>query len=109
MPKLLETMDTEQITYEIQHTKSAASKAPTKSVGSLSPPSMSETNTIDDELRSTVSKESDSGVHASQMSLPTASEAAAATVDAPQEGEQTAQKPKKTKKQLWNNLTISGS
>lgn len=105
MTNILETMNTENITYEIQQMKGSG-KAP-KAVGSLSPPSASETNATDDDGRSMVSMQSESGVHASQMSLPSPSAAAGGGADAPQDGGQAGQKNRKTKRQLWDDLTIS--
>lgn len=58
----------------------------------------------DDDGRSMASLQSESGVHASQMAIPSA----VATADGPQDGGQQAQKSKKSKLQLWNDLKISG-
>ncbi|KAK1827913.1 peroxin-3 [Podospora conica] len=105
---ILEAMNTEKITYEIQQMKGSAT-AKTKSIGSLSPPTaMSEANTVDDDGRSTISVSvtSEAGVHMSQISVPSA--ALPEGIEAPaQEAPQTPQKPRKTKRQLWDDLTIS--
>lgn len=97
---ILETMDTEKITYEIQTlkvAKNAATGAP--------PPSIAETNLTDEDGKSLASMHSESGVHASQIAVPPA----AVTVEAEAQdgGAQAQQKTKKTKRQLWNDLTIS--
>ena len=107
---ILEAMNTEKITYEIQQLKSPA-VARAKSIGSASPPSLSELAT-DDDGRSiiSVSVQSESGIHASQISVPnplTAAGAAQGTTDATSEGPQPSHRPRKTKRQLWDDLTIS--
>lgn len=101
--KILEEMNTEKITYEIQQMKSTT--RPGRSVGSTSPPSISDTNATDEDGRSMISMQSESGVHASQIGLPPTS--APATADEPQDGGHTATTPRKTKRQLWDDLTIS--
>ncbi|KAK3940485.1 Peroxin-3 [Diplogelasinospora grovesii] len=120
---ILEAMNTEKITYEIQQMKGSAT-AKARSIGSVSPPSISEAAVTDDDGRSiiSVSVQSESGVHASQVLVPSP----LATVTAAGEGgaadevtlaaavplpsddrPQTPQKPRKTKRQLWDDLTIS--
>jgi peroxin-3 len=64
-----------------------------------SPPSAT-----DDDGKSIMSLQSESGIHASQMGVPSA----VASGDGPQDGGQQAHKAKKSKLQLWNNLKISG-
>ncbi|KAK0732764.1 Peroxin-3 [Apiosordaria backusii] len=111
---ILEAMNTEKITYEIQQMKGSA-VARTKSIGSTSPPSLSDANATDDDGRSifSVSVQSEAGVHTSQISVPAPlsnilGEASAPAVDGAQEAVPiTPQKPKKTKRQLWDDLTIS--
>lgn len=49
------------------------------------------------------SLQSESGIHASQMGIPSST----AVGDGPQDGGQQAQKSRKTKLQLWNDLKIS--
>ncbi|KAK0645946.1 Peroxin-3 [Cercophora newfieldiana] len=104
---ILEAMNTEKITYEIQQMKGSAA-AKTRSVGSLSPPTASEAATTDDDGRSTisVSVQSEAGVQTSQISIPPMTPAASVDGAAP-EAPQTPQKPRKTKRQLWDDLTIS--
>lgn len=107
---ILEAMNTEKITYEIQQMKGSAAARAAKSIGSISPPSISEANATDDDGRSMVSLQSESGVHASQIAVPSPAAAAAAANNAGEgadTGEQTAQKPRRTKRQLWDDLTIS--
>ncbi len=102
--KILEEMNTEKITYEIQQMKSTTRSV--KSVGSMSPPSLSDTNATDDDGRSIVSLQSESGVHASQVALPPTS--VPMPPDASEDGGSEAPtKPRKTKRQLWDDLTIS--
>lgn len=108
---ILEAMDTEKITYEIQQMKGSAAVR-TRSIGSTSPPSMSETNATDDDGRSiiSVSVQSEAGMHTSQLSIPTplsSSAAGSGVPEAPQGGHSTPLKPRKTKRQLWDDLTIS--
>jgi hypothetical protein len=57
-----------------------------------------------DDGRSMISSQSESGVHASQMGIPSQ----AVVGDGPQDGGQQVQKARKTKIQLWNDLKISG-
>lgn len=58
----------------------------------------------DDDGRSMISMQSESGVHASQMGLPSAT----VTGEGAQDGGQQASKARKSKLQLWNELKISG-
>ncbi|KAK0753285.1 Peroxin-3 [Schizothecium vesticola] len=105
---ILDSMNTEKITYEIQQMKGSAT-AKTKSIGSLSPPTaLSEANTVDDDGRSTISVSvtSEAGVHMSQISVPSAALPEGIEAPAP-EAPPTPQKPRKTKRQLWDDLTIS--
>ncbi|KAK3905841.1 Peroxin-3 [Staphylotrichum tortipilum] len=108
---ILEAMNTEKITYDIQQMKGSA-VARARSIGSTSPPSISETNATDDDGRSiiTVSAQSEAGVHTTQLSVPTPLAAVApgtGTANAPQEALLAPPKPRKTKRQLWDELTIS--
>ncbi|KAK3313860.1 peroxisomal biogenesis factor 3-like protein [Apodospora peruviana] len=108
---ILEAMNTEKITYEIQQMKGSASARSQKRIGSTSPPSMSETTnaTTDDDGRSIISLniQSESGMHTSHILVPTPLTSTGA--DTPQEGTQTPPplKARKTKRQLWDDLTIS--
>ncbi|KAL1852815.1 peroxin [Diaporthe australafricana] len=96
--RILESMDVEKITLEIQQMKGGNGS---KSVKSRSGDSMSLPETIgltDEDGRSIVST-SESGVHASQITIPSASQT---------EGEQPQpDKPRRTKRQLWGDVTIS--
>lgn len=99
--KILETLDVEKITLEIQQMKGG--NGPTKSVVSGSGDSMSLPETIgltDEDGRSIIST-SESGIHASQITVPPASQTS--------EGGEQAQpaKPKRSKRQLWGDVTIS--
>ncbi|KAI1504215.1 Peroxin-3-domain-containing protein [Biscogniauxia marginata] len=94
---VLEAMNTEKITLEIQQMKSS------KSMRSA-PPSIADTTLTEEEGRSIVSFQSDSGVHASQMSLGSPTTTGEASQD---DGGQPAPKPRRTKRQLWDDLTIS--
>lgn len=101
---LLEAMNTEKITLEIQQMKGLKNA---KSVdSSATPPSIADTTLTEEEGKSTVSLQSESGIHASQAALPSPSVAG----DGPQDGGQAAtstQKSRRTKRQLWDDLTIS--
>ncbi|KAK4196716.1 putative PEX3 peroxisomal biogenesis factor 3 [Triangularia verruculosa] len=108
---ILEAMNTEKITYEIQQMKASA-VARTKSIGSTSPPSLSAETDDDGRSMFSVSVTSEAGAPPSQLAVPTSLAAVvegSAPVDGAQEGEAatTPPKPKKTKRQLWNDLTIS--
>ncbi|KAK3997299.1 putative PEX3 peroxisomal biogenesis factor 3 [Cladorrhinum sp. PSN332] len=117
---ILEAMNTEKITLDIQQLKgpnSAVARA--KSIGSTSPPSISaETNFTDEDGRSiiSVSVQSEAGLHSAQLSVSTplttsgsADGAGAIEGAASQEAAPiiTPQRPRKSKRQLWNDLTIS--
>lgn len=95
-------METERITFELQQQKAAKlarSGEPHPSELGSGPPSVT-----DDDGRSMVSLQSESGIHASQVGIP--------SVDSPgdgaQDGGQAVQKARKSKLQLWNDLKISG-
>ncbi|KAH8821669.1 Peroxin-3 [Xylogone sp. PMI_703] len=98
---ILAELETERITLELQQQKAAKlarnGELNSSELGS-GPPSVT-----DDDGRSMVSLQSESGVHASQIQLPNAS----VIGDGPQDGGQQAQKTKKSKLQLWNQLKIS--
>ncbi|KAK4239970.1 Peroxin-3 [Achaetomium macrosporum] len=108
---ILEAMNTEKISLEIQQMKGSTA-ARTRSIGSTSPPTMSEANATDDDGRSiiTVSAQSEAGMHTTQLSvatpLPTAGPDSG-TPGTPQQTLSTPSKPRKTKRQLWDDLTIS--
>ena len=65
-----------------------------------SPPSIGETIMTEEDGKSMLSE---SGVHTSQMALPSPSAAG----DGAQEGGQTTAQKRKSKRQLWDDLTIS--
>ncbi|RQM06856.1 hypothetical protein DH86_00004368, partial [Scytalidium sp. 3C] len=95
---ILAELETERITFELQQQKAAklARDLPLSELGS-GPPS------VTDDDRSMASLQSESGVHASQIQIPPTSNGG----DGPQDGGQQAQKTKKSKLQLWNDLKIS--
>lgn len=102
---LLETMNTEKITLEIQQMKGVKNARSAESTAT--PPSIADTTLTEEEGKSTVSLQSDSGVHVSQVALPSPS---TPNTDGAQEGGQipaSAQKSRRTKRQLWDDLTIS--
>lgn len=94
-------LETERITFELQQQKALKlarnGEAHPSELGS-GPPSVT-----DDDGRSMASFHSESGMHISQLGIPTASAAG----DGPQDGGQQLQKARKTKLQLWNDLKIS--
>lgn len=94
-------LETERITFELQQQKAAKlarnGESHPSELGSA-PPSVT-----DDDGRSMVSLQSESGVHTSQMGLPSATSAG----EGAQDGGQQVQKAKKSKLQLWNDLKIS--
>jgi peroxin-3 len=96
---ILEAMDTEKLSLEIQNMKGAARPA-----GAASPPSIAETTLTDEEGKSTIS---DSGVHVSQTSVPSPAVAAGDGVQDGGAAAAAAQRARKTKRQLWDDLTIS--
>lgn len=99
---ILAELETERITFELQQQKAAKlarnGEALLSELGS-GPPSMT-----DDDGKSMVSMQSESGIHASQIALPSAP----TTVEGTQDGKPPAQKARKSKLQLWNDLKISG-
>lgn len=98
---ILQELQTERITFELQQQKAAKlardGEAHPSELGS-GPPSVT-----DDDGRSMASLQSESGIHTSQMGIPSATSVG----DGPQDGGQQAQKIRKTKLQLWNDLKIS--
>ncbi|KAI1144584.1 Peroxin-3 [Hypoxylon sp. FL0543] len=101
---ILETMNTEKITLEIQQMKSSSKGLRNSGESSVTPPSIADTTMTEEEGKSIASMQSESGVHASQISLAPTSNAGDG---APQDGTQPAQRSRKTKRQLWDELTIS--
>lgn len=57
----------------------------------------------DDDGRSSMSLQSESGIHASQVGVPSV----AASGEGPQDGGQQVHRTRKSKLQLWNDLKIS--
>lgn len=112
---ILDAMNTENITLEIQQMKGSAKSNPrgtpaaaaAESSSSAPPaPSIADTTITEEEGKSTASFQSEGGVHVSQMAVPPP--AAAGGEGTPQDGRnQSVPKPRKTKRQLWDDLTIS--
>lgn len=112
---ILDAMNTENITLEIQQMKGSAKSntrgtpaaAAAESSSSAPPaPSIADTTITEEEGKSTASFQSEGGVHVSQMAVPPP--AAAGGEGTPQDGRnQSVPKPRKTKRQLWDDLTIS--
>ncbi|KAI1187106.1 Peroxin-3 family protein [Nemania serpens] len=101
---ILEAMNTENITLEIQQMKGTTKSIRSgESSSSPAPPSIADTTMTEEEGKSIASLQSESGVHASQMNLPSIPP----TGDAAQDGGQALQRVRKTKRQLWDDLTIS--
>ncbi|KAE9374570.1 Peroxin-3 [Stipitochalara longipes BDJ] len=98
---IIHELETERITYELQQQKAAklarSGEINPSELGS-GPPSVT-----DDDGRSMASLQSESGIHASQMGIPSAS----VVGEGPQDGGHQAQKARKSKLQLWNDLKIS--
>ncbi|PNY23768.1 Peroxisomal biogenesis factor 3 [Tolypocladium capitatum] len=97
-------LNTEQITYEIQQIKGSAKSLKAGSAESTaSPPSIADTAMTEEDGKSMASLQSESGIHASQITTPSPFAAAA---DAGQQ-DGAVHKTRKTKRQLWDDLTIS--
>jgi len=98
---IMAELETERITFTLQEQKAAkmarSGEEHPSEFGSA-PPSVT-----DDDGRSNFSLQSESGVHASQIALPSATSGLG-----PQDGGLQAQKARKSKLQLWNDLKISG-
>lgn len=97
--RILESMDVEKITLEIQKMKGGNGSKSVKS-GSGDSMSLPETTGMTDEDGRSIVSASESGIHASQITVPPASQ---------EGGEQPSQpeKPRRTKRQLWGDVTIS--
>lgn len=98
---ILAELETERITFELQQQKAAklarnGENHPSE-LGS-GPPSMT-----DDDSKSMASLQSESGIHASQIAVPSVS----IISEGAQDGKQQSQKAKRSKLQLWNDLKIS--
>ncbi|KAJ2970633.1 hypothetical protein NQ176_g8096 [Zarea fungicola] len=97
---ILAEMNTEQITYEIQHAKTAKVIKSNPADASPTPPSIADTTLTEDDAKSSIMSES--GVHASQASLPPLT-----SVPEDVAQDQPAAKPRRSKRQLWDDLIIS--
>lgn len=98
---ILAALETERITFELQQQKAAKSaKSAEVGVSELGsdPPSVT-----DDDGRSMASIHSESGVHTSQIGVPSKM----ITGDGVQDGGVQEQQSRKSKLQLWNELKIS--
>ncbi|RFU77656.1 peroxin-3 family [Trichoderma arundinaceum] len=89
---VITALNTEQITYEIQQIKSSARSL--KGIQTTSPPSIADTTLTEDDSKSTISVPVDIGMPFSSS-------------DGPQQ-DLAPPRPRKTKRQLWDDLTISG-
>lgn len=99
-------LETERITYELQQQKAA--KLTRGGEGGVSDFGSTPPSVTDDDGRSlaSLSLQSESGMHISQLGIPTAP---TTTGDGVQDGGQHAAKARKSKLQLWNDLKISGT
>lgn len=89
---VISALNTEQITYEIQQIKSSARSL--KGIQTTSPPSIADTTLTEDDSKSTISVPVDVG-------MPFTSDGTSQELAPP--------RPRKTKRQLWDDLTISGT
>ncbi|KAI0122174.1 Peroxin-3 [Daldinia grandis] len=101
---ILETMNTERITLEIQQMKGSKALRSNGGESSAAPPSIADTTLTEEEGKSIASLPSESGVFASQMTISSVSNAGDGSQDG---GQQSVQRLRKTKRQLWDDLTIS--
>ncbi|KAI1659638.1 Peroxin-3 [Daldinia decipiens] len=100
---ILETMNTERITLEIQQMKGSKALR-NNGESSAAPPSIADTTLTEEEGKSIASLPSESGVFTSQMTISSVSNAGDGSQDG---GQQSMQRLRKTKRQLWDDLTIS--
>ncbi|KAK0100066.1 peroxin [Cadophora gregata] len=98
-------LQTEMITFELQQQKAA--KLAKNGEGHPSELGSGPPSVTDDDGRSMVSMQSESGIHASQMGIPSSAPGDGPQDGGPQDGGQQAQKSRKSKLQLWNDLKIS--
>ncbi|KAI9166872.1 peroxin-3 protein [Paramyrothecium foliicola] len=110
---VLEALNTEQITYEIQQIK-ATSKNAVKSLAGdpNAPPSIADTTLTEEDGKSMISLQSETPANTGQTASPSpfASTSSAPGSGASESGSQAdalPPKPRKTKRQLWDDLTIS--
>lgn len=98
---IMAELETERITFTLQEQKAAklarGGEEHPSDMGSA-PPSVT-----DDDGRSNISRQSESGVHVSRATLPTSAGEAGS-----QDGGLKPQASRKSKLQLWNDLKISG-
>jgi peroxin-3 len=92
-------MDVEKITLEIQKMKGGNSSKSVRS-GNGDTVSLPETTGVTDEDGRSIVSASESGIHASQITVPPANQAESEQLLQPE-------KPRKTKRQLWGDVTIS--
>ncbi|KAM3564959.1 hypothetical protein ARSEF4850_001584 [Beauveria asiatica] len=97
---VLAEMNTEQITYEIQQAKTAKVVKANPTDAAPAPPSIADTTLTEDDSKSSIVSES--GVHASQASLPPLT---SVPEGAAQEGSPA--RSRRSKRQLWDDLIIS--
>ena len=99
-------LETERITFELQQQKAA--KLARNGEGGVSEFGSTPPSVTDEDGRSMASLNlhSESGMHISQLGIPTAPNT---TGDRAQDGGQQIAKAKKSKLQLWNDLKISGT
>ncbi|ROW12812.1 hypothetical protein VMCG_00782 [Cytospora schulzeri] len=101
--KILEAMDVERITLEIQQMKGGGGATRSVKSGSGDSMSLPETTGLTDEDGRSIISTSESGVHASQITVPSASQTSEGG-DQPRP-----EKPRRTKRQLWGDVTISSN
>jgi peroxin-3 len=94
-------LETERITFELQQQKAA--KLAKNGDYYLSEQGSAPPSATDDDGKSTMSLQSESGIHASQMGVPST----IAGGERPHDGGNQVQRGKKSKLQLWNDLKIS--
>lgn len=97
--KILETLDVEKITLEIQQMRGGNGTSKSTKSGSGDSMSLPETIGLTDEDGRSIISASESGIHASQITVPPASQGS--------EEQSQPDKPKRTKRQLWGDVTIS--
>ncbi|KAI9746506.1 MAG: peroxin [Claussenomyces sp. TS43310] len=98
---ILSELETERITFELQQQKAA--KLAKNGEGHPSELGSGPPSVTDEDGKSIMSIQSESGVHASQVELPSAT----ISGDGPHEGGQQSQRARRSKLQLWNDLKIS--
>ncbi|KAJ2899093.1 Peroxisomal biogenesis factor 3 [Zalerion maritima] len=106
---IIEAMNTEQITYEIQQMKGSGKTSKNSTDSTATPPSIADTAMTEDDGKSAVgSMQSESGVHASQITVPPAgTPSGEGAQDGGQQLQPVPPKPRRTKRQLWDDLKIS--